>query len=463
MSYAPPHPSPHPIRPRLIIHGGAGNILPSNLPPTDHHAFTTALLHILALTHAYQTTTPLPTALDAATHAVTLLENCPLFNSGRGAVFTRDGTNELEASVMVSRGLKKRGVGVMGLSRVRNPVQLARQMLLRGETDLDSGNGEHRGPMAADEEGVSVKASGAQGHSQLFGPGAERLAKEWGVDLVEPSYFFTQKRWDEHVAGLEREKRGGCATWDADAFVSQGTCGAVALDAEGVVCAATSTGGMTNKLAGRVGDTPTLGAGFWAEEWEGVVRGEGSGAVVELEGALRGVLADCFPGWGGYGYLPLREGVPRGGDTVVRAMGMSGTGNGDSFLRVNAVRTVSAIAKYRGDGSTTSLGEALREVTGPGGELQQSAGKRWKKTGEGEGGMIGIECAVVKGPDGEVRGTRAYVLAEYNCGGMFRATVNENGKAVARVWNEGQYEGLEGYENEGKEYDPRDLKGEKAC
>ncbi|OBT86499.1 hypothetical protein VE02_04947 [Pseudogymnoascus sp. 03VT05] len=167
---------------------------------------------------------------------------------------------------MVSRGLKKRGVGVMGLGRVRNPVQLARQMLLRGETDLDSGNGEHRGPMVMDEEGALMKASGAQGHSQLFGPGAERLAKEWGVDLVEPSYFFTQKRWDEHIAGLDREKRGGCATWDADAFVSQGTCGAVALDAEGVVCAATSTGGMTNKLAGRVGDTPTLGAGFWAEE-----------------------------------------------------------------------------------------------------------------------------------------------------------------------------------------------------
>ena len=243
--------------------------------------------------------------------------------------------------------------------------------------------------------------------------------------------------------------------------MSQGTCGAVALDAEGVVCAATSTGGMTNKLAGRVGDTPTLGAGFWAEEWEGRVR-EGGGAVVELEGALKGVLADCFPGWGGYGYLPLEaEGVPRKGDTVVRAMGMSGTGNGDSFLRVNAVRTVSAIAKYKGDGST-SLAEALREVTGPGGELQNSAGKRWKKTGEGEGGMIGIECAVVKGPDGEVRRTQAYVLAEYNCGGMFRATVNENGKAVARVWKEGQYKGLEGYENEGKEYDPRDLKGEKA-
>lgn len=253
MEYAPPSPSPRPIRPRLIIHGGAGNILPSNLPPTKHHDFTTTLLHILAQTHAYQTTSPLPTALDAATHAVTLLENCPLFNSGHGAVFTRDGTNELEASVMVPRGLKKRGVGVMGLGRVRNPIQLARQMLLRGETDLDSGNGEHRGPMAAEVE--SMKARGAQGHSQLFGEGAERLAREWGVDLVEPSYFFTQNRWDEHVAGLEREKQGGCATWDADVFVSQGTCGAVALDAEGVVCAATSTGGMTNKLAGRVGDT----------------------------------------------------------------------------------------------------------------------------------------------------------------------------------------------------------------
>ncbi|KFY36057.1 hypothetical protein V495_07956, partial [Pseudogymnoascus sp. VKM F-4514 (FW-929)] len=162
---------------------------------SQHRAFTTALLSILAKTHAYQTTSPLPTALDAATHAVTLLENCPLFNSGHGAVFTRDGTNELEASVMVSRGLKKRGVGVMGLSKVRNPVQLARQMLLRGETDLDSGNGEHRGPMSVDSKQEAFrKAGGAQGHSQLFGQGAERLAAEWGIELVEPAYFFTQNR-----------------------------------------------------------------------------------------------------------------------------------------------------------------------------------------------------------------------------------------------------------------------------
>jgi len=188
------------ITPRLIIHGGAGNILPSNLPPSKYKAYHDSLLRILAETHRFLTspasTSPSSSkhasALDTVTYAVTQLENNPLFNSGHGAVFTRDGINELEASVMVSKGKKKRGVGLMGLQHVKNPIKLAREMLIRGEKDLEGGNGEHRGPMACDDN----ESSGAQGHSQLHKFSAEKLAKQWGLEMVEPEYFFVQARWD---------------------------------------------------------------------------------------------------------------------------------------------------------------------------------------------------------------------------------------------------------------------------
>jgi L-asparaginase len=191
------------IIPRLIIHGGAGNILPSNLPPPKYKAYHDSLLKILAETHRFLTSPssfPLSTstsasALDTATYAVTQLENNPLFNSGHGAVFTRDGVNELEASVMVSKGKKKRGVGLMGLQHVKNPIKLAREMLIRGEKDLEGGNGEHRGPMAYDTDGKPY-STGAQGHSQLHKFSAEKLAEQWGLEMVKPDYFFVQARWD---------------------------------------------------------------------------------------------------------------------------------------------------------------------------------------------------------------------------------------------------------------------------
>lgn len=470
--------------PRLIIHGGAGNILPSNFPPSKYKQYHHALLTIVSQTYAYLLSGH--DALDTVSFAVTKLENCELFNSGHGAVFTREGVNELEASVMVSSGKKKRGVGVMGLKHVKNPIKLAREMLLRGERDLEGGNGEHRGPMSMNTSNLddSIKSSpahGAQGHSQLYGTGIEDLAKEWGLELVPQSYYFVQMRWDEHIAGLEREKRGnstdrnsngkeaknGMATWDKDEYVSQGTCGAVALDAYGVAAVATSTGGMTNKLSGRIGDTPTLGAGFWAESWEEDVRSHTSASstamlgrpIFELAGALKGIVADCLPSFGRDIYSPLWNGTWEGeewplsskGDKIMRATAISGTGNGDSFLRMNAVRTASAIARYR---PSTSLAQGMEEISGPGGELEKSAGNRWKKTGEGEGGMVGIEGKVLYGKDGEIKATSGEIVVAHNCGGMFRAVITKDEKAVCRVWKKGEYDfEKEGYEGEGKEYD----------
>ena len=153
-------------------------------------------------TNAYMTTpvplkqaarssrTGCPSALNIATYAVELLENNPLFNSGHGAVFTRDGINELEASVMVSSGFAKRGVGVTGLRRVKNPILLARKMLEHGEGDL-RGNSD-LGWASDNSPGKDLDIPSAQGHTLVHGPSAEVLATKYGLDLVEPSYFFTQ-------------------------------------------------------------------------------------------------------------------------------------------------------------------------------------------------------------------------------------------------------------------------------
>jgi len=253
-----------------------------NLPPAQYAAYRTSLLRILTSSHAFLTSIDQETghprsALDAAVHAVSLLELDELFNCGHGAVFTNQGTNELEASVMVSRGHRKRGAAVSMLRRVKSPITLAATLLKKG-----------------DEEG----AGGAQGHVHISGPECERLAGEWGLDLVDPSYFWTRKRWEQHKKGIEgiepppeedEPGKGGeslCTSkssidrrpdgtewpeddphWDGKEYIPRGTVGCVVLDSDGILAVATSTGGLTNKLSGRIGDTPSFGAGFWAEEW----------------------------------------------------------------------------------------------------------------------------------------------------------------------------------------------------
>jgi L-asparaginase len=276
--------------------------------------------------------------------------------------------------------------------------------------------------------------------------------------MVEPEYFWTKRRWEEHVRGLEREKDGkGVAGWSSEEFLPQGTVGAVALDEQGVICVATSTGGLTNKLTGRIGDTPTVGAGFWAEEWiEGgdpSARLRKQDTAVVLAGALKGLVADCLPT--PWMYSPLLGN--RGQELVTtRSLAVSGTGNGDSFLRTAAARTVGAVARF----AENPAAVALTKVTGPGGELQRSAGNRWGRTGEGEGGMIGIECVVVRDAEGNVVETRSELLQDYNCGGMFRAWVDDKGVAFARVFREDQ-EVPTSYVGDGKPEDPRVWCGEK--
>lgn len=453
----------------------------------------------IAKTHAYmfapKAPSPdgplLPTALDVATYAVTLLENDPLFNAGKGAVFTRDGIQQLEASVMVSRGYAKRATGVLGLQHVRNPILLAKAVLEHGEEDLwgtkgqghkdgvaddnddddtDSIHAESRRRDGACSDPDKVDAPSAQGHTLLFGASAESLAEKYGLELVPTQYFFTQQRWDEHIQSLEQEK-AGCqrqylASWSADEYLPQGTTGAVALDSEGVVCCATSTGGLTNKLTGRIGDTPVPGAGYWAEEWEdGVSRAPVAhpstlwdrasetvrrpGSALEFVGALQGLMADCLPT--PFKYTPVPSYFFSSQLTTTRSFATSGTGNGDSFLRINAARTAAAIARWKG----VSSAEALTAVTGPDGELQRSAGDRWMVTGEGEGGMIGIENVVARDSQGNVVDCRSKIIQDHNCPGMFRAWVDDDDKAVFQVWHDdGGMEG-HGFVGEGRREDVR--------
>ncbi|KAI0173492.1 N-terminal nucleophile aminohydrolase [Hypoxylon sp. FL1284] len=455
MEYKRQSPTPQ-VKPRLIIHGGAGNITPEKLGPEKYKQYRHSLLTIVSKTDAYMRTTApsshkhsdgsapeYPSALEIATYAVTQLEDDALYNSAHGAVFTRDGVNEMDASVMVSRGRAKRGVGLTGLRRVRNPILLAKAMLEHGDEDL-----RRKAESGLAASAASLDVPSAQGHTLIHGEAAEVLARMYGLQLVDPQYFFTQNRWDEHVRALERERAGrGPATWSAEEYLPQGTCGAVALDADGVVCAATSTGGMTNKLTGRVGDTPVVGAGFWAWEWDETGKSNTAtlgpavdpwqsltrrlnlpGPVVELSSCLRSFVADCLPTPSVY--RPIGQADDEDVKTT-RSIALSGTGNGDSFLRVAATSTVGSIAKWGGWPAV----KALRHVAGRGGELEKSAGDRWGKTGEGEGGMIGIESVVSRDATGRVISTRATILHDHNCGGMFRAWIDDDGKAVMRIFH----------------------------
>ena len=333
---------------------------------------------------------------------------------------------------MVSSGYRKRGVGVMGVTRVRNPILLAREMLVRGE-ESDGG--------------------GAQGHCQLTGDVCERLAGEWGLERVDRGYFWTRRRWEEHRRGLgescereeyERERRAAgydgafeCVraggegsdiyltndpSWNGTDYLPQGTVGCVVLDSTGTICVATSTGGITNKLPGRVGDTPTLGAGFWAEEWQSppTIPQQISTSPLSIFSEWTSAVTACIPSLTSTYHPIVQEVSPHR-----RAAAISGTGNGDSFLRLSAVRTACAIARF--SQPETSLQKAVTAVAGPNGMLQLSSGDRWRKTGEGEGGMIGIEL------DGSGVGR---VVSDFNSGGMFRAWIDGDGEERVMVFRE---------------------------
>jgi L-asparaginase len=441
------------------------------------------------------------------------MEDDPLFNCGRGSVFTEKGTIEMEASVMVSsvrsqeKGSSsvcsstvvpsvptKRGASVSLIKGTRHPIMLAREVLLAGGDGLG---------------GVGTM------HCQLSGQDVEEWGwKEKGLEKKGPEWFWTRKRWREHLRDLEKQQTKVHSTlseqWptpfdgksvenrpaidlcaqshtgtfeDVDGFdyPSQGTVGAVCMDSWGNLAVATSTGGLTNKKAGRIGDTPTVGAGFWAESWDedgGEQAAETRGLNGHQSGGRRltfperllraanagfgDILKDCLPAlshpsdesqenlppYCGMEHFPLIEKEQpfhsqrmtvldpalNETDRVLlsrrRAVALSGTGNGDSFLRTSAVRTAAAMCRFGSRPlAPTTLASAVTRVAGPGGELQQSAGERWQKTFEGQGGIIGIELY-----EDEKEGK---VVFDFNCGGMWRAWLDEEtGKPQVMVFKD---------------------------
>jgi L-asparaginase len=500
-----------PYTPTLILHGGSGSITRPNLPPALYKQYRASLLRYLESTHEKLKSSS--SALDAACHAVSLMEDDPLFNCGRGSVFTEKGTIEMEASVMVSSVRRegdedsvcsgagvptKRGASVSLIKGTRHPVFLAQEVLLDGGDGLG---------------GVGTM------HCQLSGQDVEEWGwKEKGLERKGAEWFWTRKRWREHLRDLEKQKTKERSTpagnqpaafedgsdekrialnlypqlpvWafeDADDLdnPSQGTVGAVCMDSWGNLAVATSTGGLTNKKTGRIGDTPTVGAGFWAESWDEVNedqaeempksrRRQFAGRRVTLsERLLRAVdagfgdiLKDCLPTLPNPArdpreilsppnyrteHVPLIEKeqpirlpkmtlpdpthneshkdlLPRR-----RAVALGGTGNGDSFLRTAAARTAAAMSRFGSQSLTpVTLARAVTFVAGPGGEIQQSAGDRWQKTFEGQGGIIGIELH-----EDEKKGK---VVFDFNCGGLWRAWFDERtGKPRVMVFK-GEYE-----------------------
>lgn len=260
----------------LVVHGGAGTIQRSTMTPDKEREYRGGLER--ALKAGYEILKTGGSSLDATEAAVRVLEDDPHFNAGKGSVFTSAGANEMDAAVMDGKTLAAGAVAT--LKHIKNPVSLARLVMEKS------------------------------GHVMMDGEGAEAFAKENGIGLVDQKYFFTQERWEalQKMKAAAKHPAGGAGKafliTDQD---RHGTVGSVALDQHGNLAAATSTGGTTNKRPGRVGDSPVIGAGTYANN---------------------------------------------------QTCAVSATGDGEYFIRASVGHDVSALMQYRG----LSLNEAAQMV-----------------------------------------------------------------------------------------------------
>ncbi|NVJ84976.1 MAG: isoaspartyl peptidase/L-asparaginase [Algoriphagus sp.] len=235
----------------LAIHGGAGTILKENMTPEQDAAYRAKLKE--ALDAGYAVLESGCTALDAVVSAVMVMEDSPLFNAGKGAVFTNEGKNEMDAAIM--NGIDRNAGAVAGLTKVKNPITAARAVMENSP------------------------------HVFMTGAGAEQFAEEQNLEFVSPDYFYTDFRFEqlEKIRETEKTELDHSSLLEmelGDPFFKDrkfGTVGAVALDKNGNIAAATSTGGMTNKRYGRVGDVPIIGAGTYADNETCAVSATGHG------------------------------------------------------------------------------------------------------------------------------------------------------------------------------------------
>ena len=238
----------------IVVHGGAGTILKKNMSDEKEKKYKSKLEE--AIRSGYQVLQNGGTSLDAVEQTIMILEDSPLFNAGKGAVFTHDKRNELDASIMEGSHLKAGAVA--GVTRIKNPIRAARAVMEKSE------------------------------HVLLAREGAEEFALLQKLDTVSPTYFFTDKRAKSLERAIKEEKFG--------------TVGCVALDQNGNIAAGTSTGGMTNKKWGRIGDSPIIGAGTYANNKTCGVSSTGWG-----EYFIRGVVAHDISAMMEYGGKSLKE------------------------------------------------------------------------------------------------------------------------------------------------------------
>ncbi|MGZ5211825.1 MAG: isoaspartyl peptidase/L-asparaginase family protein [Kaistella sp.] len=273
----------------LVIHGGAGTITPEMMTAEKEKAYRAKLRE--ALKAGYAEIIKGNSSVDAVAASIVILEDSPLFNAGKGAVFTSDGKNELDASVMF--GKDKTAGAVAGIHTVKNPIKAAIAVMQNSE------------------------------HVMLSGEGAEKFAQEKGLEIVKPDYFWTKDRWE----GLQKLKQKELLKNPVKTSQNQlpesyeidqkfGTVGAVALDKNGNIAAGTSTGGMTNKKYGRIGDAPIIGAGTYANS----------------------------------------------------QVGISATGWGEFFIRATAARTVAAKMEYLNKDIKSAAQEVITEIEKMGGD-----------------------------------------------------------------------------------------------
>ena len=287
----------------LVVHGGAGTIERSKMTPEKEREYRAGLER--ALTAGYEILKRGGSSLDATETAVSVFEDDPHFNAGRGSVFTSAGTNEMDASIMDGKTLKAGAVG--SVQHIKNPISLARLVMEKSP------------------------------HVMLDCAGAEAFAKANGMELVDPKYFFTQQRWDalQKMKAAEKNRASG----DGKSFIitdqdRHGTVGAVALDRHGNLAAATSTGGTTNKMPGRIGDTPVIGAGTYANNQTCAVSCTGDG-----EYFIRAAAAHEVSALMQYRGMKLLEAAQTALDTVKKLGGEGGMiaidRNGDIALSFN--------------------------------------------------------------------------------------------------------------------------------
>jgi beta-aspartyl-peptidase (threonine type) len=263
----------------LIIHAGCEDISPERFTPDQEDAILSTLRQ--SLERGRSILEGDGRAVDAVQVAAMILEDSPLFNAGRGSVFTHAGKNEMDASIMDGQSLQAGAVA--GTSGIRNPVAAARLVMDRSE------------------------------HVLLMGQGAEEFAREQGLEPVDSKYFYTHSRWEEYLGGGEQKAKGERPSHGSDKY---GTVGAVCLDRHGSLAAASSTGGITDKKHGRVGDSPIVGAGVYANNTTCAVT--------------------C-------------------------------TGQGEYFIRTVAAHSVSSLAELRGQSLEQAIGEVLHRIQKLGG------------------------------------------------------------------------------------------------